>query len=74
MRWAVAAVVVALVAVVGANVLLLDFSGARHDPVGRLSPVASLATQTVTVKTQPLPPPAPAPGHSSRTDGASSDD
>jgi hypothetical protein len=70
MRWVVAAVVVALVAVVGVNVLLLDYSGARHDPVGRLSPVANLTTQTV--QTRPLP---PAPVHDrGRTDGASSDD
>jgi hypothetical protein len=57
---AVAAVVVALAAVVGVNVLLLDYGGARRDPVGRLSPVAGLLARTV--KTRPLlPAPAPAP-------------
>jgi len=55
-RWAVVAAVVALAAVVAVNVLLLGASGDRHDPVGRLSPVAVLPT--VTVKARPLPPPA----------------
>ena len=38
----VVAVGVALAAVVAANVLLLGYGRDRHDPVGRLSPVASL--------------------------------
>lgn len=42
MRWVVVAVVAALAAVVAVNVLLLSSSGGRHDPVGQLSPVASV--------------------------------
>jgi hypothetical protein len=44
MRWAVGAVLVALVAAVAVNVLLLGYGADRHDPVGRLSPVADLRT------------------------------
>ena len=42
MRWAVAVIVAALVAVVGASALLLRYAGDTHDPVGQLSPVAEL--------------------------------
>lgn len=42
MRWAIAPIAVALAAVVAVNVLLLAYGGDRHDPVGRLSPVADL--------------------------------
>lgn len=52
MKWALAAVVVAVVAAVAVNVLLLGYGGDRHDPVGRLSPVASLPHPS------PAPPPA----------------
>ena len=38
MRWAVAAVVAALAAVVAVNVLLLSYTGDRHDPVGHSAP------------------------------------
>lgn len=41
MKW-VLVVLVALAAVIAANVVLLSYGGDRHDPVGRLSPVASL--------------------------------
>jgi hypothetical protein len=46
MRWALGAMLAALAATVTINVLLLGYGGTRHDPVGRLSPVANL----------PLPP------------------
>lgn len=41
MKWALV-VLVALAAVIAANVVLLSFGGDRNDPVGQLSPVASL--------------------------------
>ena len=66
MRWAVAAVVCALVAVIGANVLLLDYGGTRHDPVGRLSPVARLPSPTTTP--QPARQPAPTPADEGNDD------
>jgi hypothetical protein len=69
MRWAIAAVVAGLAAVVAVNVLLLSYTGDRHDPVGRLSPVANLTTRTG--KARPLPPPATADDH---TDITNSDD
>ena len=47
MKWAGASVVAALAAIVAVNVLLLTYGGDRHDPVGRLSPVARLPAQTV---------------------------
>lgn len=50
MRWVVVAVA-ALAAVVAVNVALLAYGGDRHDPVGKLSPLATL----------PSPAPAPAP-------------
>ena len=54
MRWAIAPIVVALAAVVAVNVLLLAYGGDRHDPVGRLSPVADLpAPPVVTPKPNP---------------------
>ena len=56
MRWAVGAIVLALVAIVGVNALLLAYGGDRHDPVGRLSPVTQLPV--LTGKPRPLPPPA----------------
>lgn len=40
MTWRIAAVLVALVAVAGANALLLTFGSNHNDPVGRLSPIA----------------------------------
>lgn len=70
MRAAVAAVVVALAAVVGVNALLLAYSGARHDPVGRLSPVADLPAHTVKARPLPAPAPAPAPDHGGQTLGS----
>ena len=50
------AVVVALVAVVAANVLLLGYGRDRHDPVGRLSPVAHLPGTPATTPTVPKAP------------------
>lgn len=41
MRWLVVAAA-ALAAVVAANVALLRYGGDRHDPVGNLTPVASV--------------------------------
>jgi hypothetical protein len=55
-RWAIVAVVVAVTAIAAINVLLLSYGSDRHDPVGRLTPIANLPAQTV--KRQPLPPPA----------------
>ena len=73
MRWAVAAIVVALAAVIAVNALLLGYGGDRHDPVGRLSPVAGFVTPTGKVK--PLPrATTTAADHGGRTDGSSSDD
>ena len=40
MTWRIAAILVALVAVAGANALLLTFGSNHNDPVGRLSPIA----------------------------------
>lgn len=51
MRWIVVGVVVALVAAIGVNALLLGYGTNRHDPVGRLSPVANLQTPTVATPT-----------------------
>ena len=42
MTWRIAAVVVALIAVVAANALLLAFGSNHKDPVGRLSPIAQI--------------------------------
>jgi hypothetical protein len=42
MKWALGAMLAALAATVTINVLLLGYGGTRHDPVGRLSPVANL--------------------------------
>jgi hypothetical protein len=67
-RWAVTAAVAALAAVVAVNVLLLAYGGDRHDPVGRLSPVANLPARTV--KARPLPQPAPVNDHSGRAHGS----
>ncbi len=52
MRWIVAAVVVALAAAIGVNALLLGYGTTRHDPVGRLSPVANLTTPVSTTPTR----------------------
>lgn len=41
MSWIVVTVA-ALTAVVAVNVALLSYGGDRHDPVGRLSPVATV--------------------------------
>ena len=49
----VVAVAVALAAVVAANVLLLGYGRDRHDPVGRLSPVANLPATSTTVPKAP---------------------
>ena len=49
----VVAVAVALAAVVAANVLLLGYGRDRHDPVGRLSPVANLPATSTTVPQAP---------------------
>jgi hypothetical protein len=66
-RWAVAAVVVTLAAVVAASVLLLRYGGTRNDPVGRLSPIATLP--------QPAPTrPATTTVPSNRGEGESADD
>ncbi len=56
MKWVAGAVVLALVAVVAVNALLLAYGGDRHDPVGRLSPVTHLPA--LTGRPQPLPAPA----------------
>ena len=53
MRRIVVAVAVALTAVVAANVLLLGYGRNRHDPVGRLSPVAKLPGAPGTVPQTP---------------------
>jgi hypothetical protein len=60
-RWILVAAA-ALVAVVAVNVALLSYGGNRHDPVGRLSPIAS------------LPGPAPAPAISPRAAHREGDD
>jgi len=73
-RWAVAAVVVALAAVVAVNALLLAYGERRRDPVGRLSPVTSLIHAPVA---HPRTPPAAQPPSTSEgggRDGAASDD
>jgi hypothetical protein len=69
-RWAIAAVVVALAAVVGVNMLLLAYGGDRHDPVGRLSPVAVLPAGTVRPRPLPLPRPTTVDDHSPRAQGS----
>ena len=43
MKGLVVAVAVAVAAVAAASTLLLAYGGDRHDPVGRLSPVAHIA-------------------------------
>jgi hypothetical protein len=60
MRWTIAAIVAALAAVVAVNVALLTYAGDRHDPVGRLSPIASLPAAPG--------PTAPLPRHAERED------
>lgn len=54
MRWAPAVIVMALLAVVAVNALLLAYGRDRHDPVGQLSPVTGRSAPTV--KARPLPP------------------
>jgi hypothetical protein len=54
-KLAIPAIVAALAAVIAVNVGLLLFSGDRHDPVGRLSPVARIQL--------PKAHPTPAPVH-----------
>ena len=74
MRWAVAAVVVALAAVVAVNALLLAYGDQRRDPVGRLSPVANLVHAPVThVRTRPAQPASTADDGGTRH-GVASDD
>jgi hypothetical protein len=72
MKWAMGAVVVAIAAAIAVNVLLLGYGGARNDPVGQLSPVASLPRPSV------APQPAPATTTTTKSgdhhDGQSSDD
>jgi hypothetical protein len=46
MIWRVAAVLVALIAVAGANVLLLTFGSNHNDPVGRLRPIAHVGLES----------------------------
>jgi hypothetical protein len=41
MRWVIVATAAAVGAVIAANALLLVFGTNRHDPVGRLSPIAA---------------------------------
>lgn len=53
MKWALV-VLVALAAVIAVNAALLSYGGARHDPVGRLSPVATMPAPS---STTPRPPP-----------------
>ena len=74
MRWALATLVAALTAVVAVNVLLLGYSGDRHDPVGRLSPVADLVVRTVKARPLPPPPTTTVRAHAPRTNGSESDD
>ena len=52
---AVAAAVFAAAALVGVNVLLLGLGSVRHDPVGRLTPVATLPAGTTPVPVAPRP-------------------
>lgn len=58
MRWIAIGVVVALAAAIGVNALLLGYGATRHDPVGRLSPVADLRVPTVPTPTTSTPQPA----------------
>jgi hypothetical protein len=51
MKWIVVAVVVAVAAAIGVNALLLGYGTSRHDPVGRLSPVANLQNPPVKTPT-----------------------
>lgn len=48
----IAAVLVALAAIVGANALLLVYGTSRNDPVGRLSPIAHVPLVTTKEPTQ----------------------
>ena len=66
MRWAVGAIVLALVAIVGVNALLLAYGASRHDPVGRLSPITRVPAPTG--KPRPLPSPAHAGDGSTSSD------
>ncbi len=52
MRWSVLAIVVAVAATVGVNVVLLGHGVTRNDPVGRLSPVMHVPSAA-----QPVVPP-----------------
>lgn len=47
MKWALV-VLVALAAVIAVNAALLSYGGDRHDPVGRLSPVARMPAPSST--------------------------
>jgi hypothetical protein len=53
-KWLIVSVAVALAAVVAANALLLVYGGNRHDPVGRLSPIAK--TRLNLTPQRPAPP------------------
>lgn len=53
MTWRIAAVLVALAAVVGANALLLLSGSNRNDPVGRLSPIAKVQLKSPQQSTLP---------------------
>ena len=66
MRWALGAIVLALVAIVGVNALLLAYGGDRHDPVGRLSPITRIPAPTG--KPRPVPLPAHTGEHSTSSD------
>ncbi len=55
MRWAIVAVVVAVAAAIGVNALLLGYGTSRHDPVGRLTPVANLHGPASTTPVAPQP-------------------
>lgn len=56
MKW-VLLVAVALVAVIAVNAALLSYGGERHDPVGQLSPVATMPVPTSTATTPTVQPP-----------------
>jgi hypothetical protein len=55
MKW-VLLVAVALAAVIAVNAALLSYGGERHDPVGQLSPVATMPVPTSTTRTTTIPP------------------